>query len=139
MFVIKNTVTGRIHREPNKKPWASTEYKSQAAAKAGITRTLKYYQKALDNVAECKSRGEKPYTAPLYNAYRDVTEPALGRQYVNDPDTYQILTSEAYWNTVEMVTRTGTSPYSGKEITVTLNVNDVGTHMDPLCESHYTR
>ena len=48
MFVIKNTVTGRIHREPNKKPWASTEYKSQAAAKAGITRTLKYYQKALD-------------------------------------------------------------------------------------------
>ncbi len=36
MFVIKNTVTGRIHREPNKKPWASTEYKSQAAAKAGM-------------------------------------------------------------------------------------------------------
>ena len=90
-------------------------------------------------MAECKSRGEKPYMAPLYNAYRDVTEPALGRQYVNDPDTYQILTSEAYWNTVEMVTRTGRSPYSGKEITVTLNVNDVGTHMDPLCESHYTR
>ena len=64
MFVIKNTVTGRIHREPNKKPWASTEYKSQAAAKAGITRTLKYYQKALDNVAECKSRGESPIWLP---------------------------------------------------------------------------
>ena len=31
MFVIKNTVTGRIHREPNKKPWASTEYRSQSA------------------------------------------------------------------------------------------------------------
>ena len=139
MFVIKNKVTGRIHREPNKKPWATTEYRSQSAAKAGITRTLKYYQKALDSVAECRSRGEADYMAPLYNAYRAATEPALGRTYVNDPNTYEILTSETYWNTVEMVTRTGISPYSGKEITVTLNINDVGSHMDPLCESHYTR
>ena len=139
MFVIKNKVTGRIHREPNKAPWKSTEYKSQAAAKAGVTRTLKYYQKALDSVAECRARGEADYMAPYYNAYRDATEPALGRTYVNDIDTYEILTSESYWDTVEMVTRTGTSPYSGKEITVTLNINDVGSHMDPLCESHYTR
>ena len=71
----------------------------------------------------------------MSKAWRACNEPALGRQYVNDPDTYQILTSEAYWNTVEMVTRTGISPYSGKEITVTLNINDVGSHMDPLCES----
>ena len=37
------------------------------------------------------------------------------------------------------VTRTGRSPYNGNEITVTIGINSVGTHMDPLCESHYTR
>ena len=65
MFIIKDTVTGLIHREPTRAAYRSKTYKSARAAKAGITRTLKYYQKALDNVAECKSRGEKPYMAPL--------------------------------------------------------------------------
>ena len=37
------------------------------------------------------------------------------------------------------ITRTGTSPYDGREITVTVGINSIGTHMDPLCESHYTR
>jgi len=139
MFVIKNKVTGRIHREPNKKPWGTTEYKSQAAAKAGVTRTIKYYQKAIDQVLEVRAEGKADYYAPMYNAYRDATDPALGRTYCDELSTYEILTSESYWDTVEMVTRTGISPYSGKEITVTLNINDVGSHMDPLCESHYTR
>ena len=42
MFVIVNKETNRIHREPNRKSYASTSYKTLAAAKAGVTRTVKY-------------------------------------------------------------------------------------------------
>ena len=48
MFIIKDTVTGLIHREPTRAAYWSKTYKSARAAKAGITRTLKYYQKAIE-------------------------------------------------------------------------------------------
>ena len=38
-----------------------------------------------------------------------------------------------------MITRSVKSPYDGHEFTCTLPQSQVGTHMDPLCESHYTR
>ena len=136
-FVIKNTVTGRIHREPTRAPWKSKEYKSISAAKAGVTRTLKYYQKAIESVREAEEQGLSAYTSSLYNAYQDATDENFGRTYVNKPETYEIMSREEYGE--PMVTRTGRSPYNGNEITVTININDVGTHMDPLCESHYTR
>ena len=37
------------------------------------------------------------------------------------------------------VTLTRVLPGTGKESTYTIGINSVGTHMDPLCESHYTR
>ena len=66
MFIIKNTETGRTHSEPSRQGWRSDEYKSIAAAKAGITRTIKYYQKAIDSVNEALSNGDKPYVSPMY-------------------------------------------------------------------------
>jgi hypothetical protein len=139
MFIIKNTVTGRIHKEPSRarKGYGGGEYASERAAKAGVTRTLKHYAKALEQVAECVAAGEPEYMARLYNDYREVTEPCLNRQWVNDPNTYEVMTREAYGDPQQ--TDTGVCPYNGKTITRTISVNSAWTHMDPLCESHWTR
>jgi hypothetical protein len=136
-FVIKNTVTGRIHREPNKKSYANTTYKTEGAAKAGVTRTLKYYAKAIAEVEDLVANGHKAYEARFYNAYRDATDESLDRTYINDPDTYEIVTREAYGDPQR--TDTGTCPFNGLPMTRTIGVNDAWTHLDPLCESHWTQ
>ena len=143
MFVIVNKETNRIHREPNRKSYASTSYRSLAAAKAGITRTVKYYQKAVADVQQTVADGNPDYQSRYYYDARDATtEPSeYGRgcdmRLVADGSGLEIQTLEEYGD--PQVTRTGRSPYDGREITVTIGINQVGTHMDPLCESHYTR
>jgi len=77
-----------------------------------------------------------------YDARDATSEPSeYGRGYdmrvVADGSGLEIMTLEEYGD--PQVTRTGRSPYSGETITVTIGINDVNTHMDPLCESHYTR
>ena len=137
MFYIISKESGKIHREPNKKLWGSTSYKSAGAAKAGITRTIKYYQTAIDEVNQVVAEGKPDYHARRYNAYRHATDPVLGRTHCFDINNYKVVAVEDY---VEpQITRTGRRPYDGKTITVTLGINDVGTYMDPLCESHWTR
>jgi hypothetical protein len=143
MFIIINTQTNRKHREPTRASWRSTSYKSVAAAKAGITRTVKYYQKAIADVKQTVADGNPDYMSRYYYEARDATsEPSeYGRGYdmrlVADGSGLEIMSEEQYGD--PQVTRTGTSPYDGREITVTIGINEVGTHMDPLCESHYTR
>ena len=139
MFIIKNTVTGRIHKEPSRARtgYRGGEYATERAAKAGVTRTLKHYAKALEQVSECVAAGEPEYMARLYNDYREVTEPCLNRQWVNDPNTYEVMTVTEYGDPQQ--TDTGVCPYNGKTITRTIGVNQAWTHMDPLCESHWTR
>jgi len=139
MFIIKNTVTGRIHKEPSRARtgYRGGEYASERAAKAGVTRTLKHYAKAIEQVRERVAAGEPEYMAPMYNDYREVTEPCLNRQYVNDPNTYEVMTKESYGDPQQ--TDTGVCPFNGKTITRTISVNDAWGHMDPLCESHWTR
>ena len=118
MFIIKNTVTGRIHKEPSRARtgWRGGEYASERAAKAGVTRTLKYYAKAIQQVADVVAEGKSEYYAPLYNAYRDATDPDLGRTHVNDPATYEVMTLEQYGDPQD--TRTGRCPYNGKPLPV---------------------
>jgi len=139
MFIIKNTVTGRIHKEPSRARtgYRGGEYASERAAKAGVTRTLKHYAKAIEQVRERVAAGEPEYMAPMYNDYREVTEPCLNRQYVNDPTTYEVMTVVEYGDPQQ--TDTGVCPYNGKTMTRTISVNQAWTHMDPLCESHWTR
>ena len=139
MFIIKNTVTGRIHKEPSRARtgYRGGEYASERAAKAGVTRTLKHYAKAIEQVSERVAAGEPEYMAPMYNDYREVTEPCLNRQWVNDPNTYEVMTKDAYGDPQQ--TDTGVCPFNGKTITRTISVNDAWGHMDPLCESHWTR
>jgi len=139
MFIIKNTVTGRIHKEPSRARtgYRGGEYASERAAKAGVTRTLKHYAKAIEQVRERVAAGEPEYMAPMYNDYREVTEPCLNRQWVNDPNTYEVMTKDAFGDPQQ--TDTGVCPFNGKTITRTISVNDAWGHMDPLCESHWTR
>ena len=139
MFIIKNTVTGRIHKEPSRARtgYRGGEYASERAAKAGVTRTLKHYAKAIQQVSERVAAGEPEYMAPMYNDYREVTEPCLNRQWVNDPNTYEVMTKASYGDPQQ--TDTGVCPFNGKTITRTISVNDAWGHMDPLCESHWTR
>ena len=139
MFIIKNTVTGRIHKEPSRARtgYRGGEYASERAAKAGVTRTLKHYAKAIEQVSERVAAGEPEYMAPMYNDYREVTEPCLNRQWVNDPNTYEVMTKDSYGDPQQ--TDTGVCPFNGKTITRTISVNDAWGHMDPLCESHWTR
>lgn len=133
MFTIVNTEKGTLHTEPSRPSWKGSQYKSQAAAKAGITRTIKFYDRAIADVEQTIKDGNPDFYARYYNQARD----AHRRPTVADGTALEVVAIEDY---VEpQITRTGTSPYDGREITVTTGINSIGTHMDPLCESHYTR
>jgi len=136
MFYIISKKSGRIHTEPSRRSWESNIYKSASAAKAGITRTIKYYQAAIDEVAEVVAQGKPEFHARRYNAFRDATDSALGRTHCFDRDNYEVVAVEDY---VEpQVTRTGIAPGTGKEITVTMGINEVGGCTDPLTETYWS-
>jgi hypothetical protein len=137
-FVIVNKHNNSLYSEPSRPSWKGTSYKSEAAAKAGITRTMKHYAKAIAQVNECVANGEKEYMANMYNTYRDATDTDLGRTHLADRDNYRVMSSEEYKLIEPMITTTGTRPYDGKTITVTQSIN-TPHYMDPLSESHYTR
>jgi hypothetical protein len=143
MFVIINKETNRIHREPARKSWQTRYYKSEAAAKAGVTRTIKYYAKAVADVQKTVSEGKPDYMSRYYYDARDATsEPSEhGRgcdmRLVADGSGLEIQSLEQYGDPQR--TDTGVCPYNGKTITRTIGINDAWTHMDPLCESHWTR
>ena len=50
MFVIVDKSNDSIHQEPTRPSWKTGYYKSEGAAKAGITRTIKFYDKAVADV-----------------------------------------------------------------------------------------
>ena len=135
MYLIIDNTNQAIHREPNKRSYASTQYKTVGAAKAGITRTVKYYQKAYDQVAECVANGQPEYAAPMHNAYRDATESHFNLTHKQFAGSYTIVAVEDY---VEpMITKTGICPGTGKEITVTYSINQ-NSYMNPLSESYWS-
>ena len=139
-FVIVNTERGSLHSEPSRPSWRGFSYKSAGAAKAGITRTTKFYQNAVADVAEVVAEGNPEYHSRWYNHYREAfaatDQEPLGRDMLNVADRLEVVAQEDYIE--PQITRTGRSPYNGNEITVTIGINSIGTHMDPLCESHYT-
>ena len=141
MYIIVDKSDMSIHREPSKRSYAGTQYKSAGAAKAGITRTIKFYENAVADVEKVVAEGNPEYHSRWYNFYREAfpatEDEPLGRDMLNVADRLEVVALDEY---VEpQITRTGRSPYDGREITVTVGINSIGTHMDPLCESHYTR
>ena len=136
MYIIVDKSDMSIHREPNKRSYASTRYKSAGAAKAGITRTIKFYNKAKAQVAEVVAEGKKEFYAPMYNAFRDATDVDLGRTHCADVDNYAVMGVEEY-NIVEpQITKTGICPGTGEEITVTYSINQPH-YLNPLSESYW--
>jgi enoyl-[acyl-carrier-protein] reductase (NADH) len=135
MYYIIDNTNQAVHREPSKRSYAGTQYKTAGAAKAGITRTVKHYQKAFDQVAECVANGESEYMANMYNDYRDATEAHFGRVHKQFASSYTVVAVADY---VEpMITKTGICPGTGKQITVTEGIN-TPHYMSTLSESYWS-
>ena len=133
MFVIVNKKNNSIHREPNKKSYANTQYKNEAAAKAGITRTLKYYAKAIDDVNSVVAEGKKKYASRLYNAYEEATNKDLGRTYVAEKSNYMVMSVEDYDLIEPMIERT--NMMTGKKFMEPINTPH---YMSPSSESYWS-
>lgn len=137
MFVIVDKSNDSIHKEPTRPSWKTGNYKSEGAAKAGITRTVKFYQAAIDEVAEVVAEGKPEYHARRYNAFRDATDTDLGRTHVADRDNYRVMHVEEYALIEPQITRTGICPGTGKEMTYTSSINEPH-YMSPLSESYWS-
>ena len=133
MFVIVNKNNNSIHREPNKKSYANTQYKNEAAAKAGITRTLKYYAKAIEDVNSVVAEGKKKYASRLYNAYEEATNKDLGRTYVAEKSNYMVMSAEDYDLIEPMIERT--NMMTGKKFLEPINTPH---YMSPSSESYWS-
>jgi len=95
MFVIVNKKNNSIATEPSRRQ-SDNVYATAAAAKAGITRTIKHYTKAIEQVAEVVANGDAEYTAPMYNTFRDATDKELGRTHVADKTNYRVMDYSEY-------------------------------------------
>ena len=137
MFVIVDKSNTSLHSEPTRKSYRSNQYKTEGAAKAGITRTVKFYDKAKAQVAEVVAEGKSEYYAPMYNAFRDATDKDLGRTHCANKDNYVVMSYVDYQAIDPMITRTGICPGNGKEITVTESINQPH-YLSPLSESYWS-
>ena len=137
MYYIIKKNNMAIHREPSRLSWQSNSYASAAAAKAGITRTIKFYKKAIDDVAAVVAEGKSEYHSPYYNHYQDATNPDKGRTHVADVDNYVVMSAEEYSFVEPMITHKGIAPGTGKEITYTSSINEPH-YMNPLSESYWS-
>lgn len=111
-YVIYRKASTAIVEVTRYRPYKVTSsYKSLAAAKAALTRMSKAAQADLSK----------------YNID-------------NDPQfIYAIAEAEHYFQNIEkQVTRTGIAPGSGKEITLTMSVNEVGGCTDPFTERYWS-
>ena len=138
MYVIVDKSNDSIHREPTRPSWKDSPYKSEGAAKAGITRTIKFYEKAVADVEKVVAEGKPEYHSRAYNAYRTATDKDLGQTHKADVNNYRVMHVEEYALIEPMITKTGKSPYNGEEITVTQSIN-TPHYMDPLSESYWSR
>ncbi len=133
MFVIVNKKNNSIHREPNKKSYANVQYKTASAAKAGITRTLKYYAKAIEDVNNVIAEGKPYYHSRLCNAYEEATNKDLGRTHVNDINNYMVMTVEDYELIEPMVEKT--NMMTGKKYHESINTPH---YMSASSESYWS-
>ena len=119
MYIIVNTNNDSIFHEVARPSWRNAAYKTAAAAKAGITRTIKKF--AEDRVT----------LYPRYNDYYFEKNPGF-----EDGSAFKIMNEDEY---VEpQVTDTGLCPGTGKEITYTHGINEP-YYLSPLSESYWSR
>lgn len=132
-YLIINKQNMSIFSEPTRPSWKDSSYASEGAAKAGITRTMKFYQKAIDDVASVVADGKPEYHSRLYNAFRDATDPALGRTHLAQRDNFVIMTADEYSMVEPMVEKT--NMMSGKKYMESINTPG---YMSPASESYWS-
>ena len=137
MYIIVDKSNDSIHSEPTRKSYRSNQYKTEAAAKAGITRTIKFYEKAIADVKKVVAEGKPEYHSRYYNHFEDATNPDKGRTHVADRNNYRVMHVEEYALIEPMITKTGIAPGTGKEITVTYSINQPH-YLNPLSESYWS-
>ena len=124
MYVILDKSNDSIHREPKfRSSWKDQSHNPEGAAKAGITRTIKFYEKAIADVKEVVAEGKPEYHSRAYNAFRTATDKDLGQTHKADVNNYRVMHVEEYALIEPMITKTGKSPINGEEITVTQSIN----------------
>ena len=69
MFVIVDKSNDSIHQEPTRPSWKTGYYKSEGAAKAGITRTIKFYEKAIADVEKVVAEGKPEEVSKVKDSY----------------------------------------------------------------------
>ena len=114
-YVIYRKDTTAIVEVTRYRPYrVTTSYKGMRAAKAALTRMSKRYWRATFNTGN-------------FNIDQDP-------QFI-----YGIAEVEHYHKNIEkQVTRTGIAPGTGKEITLTMSVNEVGGVCDPFTERYWS-
>lgn len=132
-YLIINKQNMSIFSEPTRPSWKDSSYASEGAAKAGITRTMKFYQKAIDDVASVVADGKPEYHSRLYNAFRDATDPALGRTHLAQRDNFVIMTADEYSMVEPMVEKT--NMMSGEKYMESINTP---SYMSPASESYWS-
>lgn len=132
-YLIINKKNMSIFSEPSRPSYRNSSYASEGAAKAGITRTVKFYQKAIDDVASVVAEGKSEFHSPYYNHFRDATDPALGRTHRADRDNYVVMTEEEYSMVEPMVERK--NMMTGKKFMESINTPN---YMSPACESYWS-
>jgi hypothetical protein len=132
-YLIINKQNMSIFSEPTRPSWKDSSYASEGAAKAGITRTMKFYQKAIKDVASVVADGKPEYHSSLYNAFRDATDSALGRTHLAQRDNFVIMTADEYSMVEPMVERT--NMMSGKKFMESINTPG---YMSPASESYWS-
>ena len=137
MFVIVDKSNDSIHREPTRPSWKDFPYKSEGAAKAGITRTIKFYEKAVADVEKVVAEGKPEYHSRWYNHYRTATDKDLGQTHKADVNNYRVMHVDEYALIEPKITRTGICPGTGKEMTYTSSINEPH-YLSPLSESYWS-
>ena len=137
MYVIVNKKNNSIFCEPARKSWQSKYYKSEAAAKAGITRTVKFYENAIADVKKVVAEGKPEYHSRWYNHYEDATNTAKGRTHVADRDNFRVMHVEEYALIEPFITTTAIAPGTGKEVTYTRSINEPH-YMSPHSEAYWS-
>ena len=132
-YLIINKKNMSIFSEPSRPSYRNSSYASEGAAKAGITRTMKFYQKAIEDVASVVAEGKSEYHSPYYNHFADATDPAKGRTHLAQRDNFVIMSEDEYSMVEPMVERT--NMMTGKKFMESINTPN---YMSPACESYWS-
>jgi hypothetical protein len=94
---------------------------------------MKFYQKAIDDVASVVADGKPEYHSRWYNHYEDATNPDKGRTHLAQRDNFVIMTEDEYSMVEPMVERK--NMMTGKKYMESINTPG---YMSPASEAYWS-